>query len=92
LSTRPLPAEDPKLLVLAITGDNANVFCIYAFDRRSAKGSPEALSPPLISVWPRRLAIGESADALLVALTTCSTPARAALATTFSSGLGWPTS
>ena len=40
------------------------------------------------AVCRRRLAIGESALALLVALTTWPTPARAALATTFSSWAG----
>jgi hypothetical protein len=57
-------------------------------ERSSVCGIPAAASPASISAWPRRRAIGESAEALLVALTTCATPARAALATTFSSWAG----
>jgi hypothetical protein len=51
-------------------------------ERSSVWASPEAARPASISAWPRRRAIGESADALLLALTTWPTPVRAALATT----------
>jgi hypothetical protein len=52
--------------------------------------NPEALKPTSMSFCQRRRAIGESAEALLVALTTKLTPARAALATTLSSWAGTP--
>jgi hypothetical protein len=45
---------------------------MYALDRSSVWASPEAASPASISACPR-LAMGESADALLLALTTCPT-------------------
>jgi len=51
-------------------------------------GTPEAARPASISVCQRRRAMGESADALLLALTMCPTPARAALATAVSSCAG----
>src|SRR3984957_2915466 len=82
---RPLPAEEPKLLVAVIAGASASTFCMYALDRSSVWGIPEAASPASISACQRRRAIGESAEALLVALTTWPAPALAALATTLSS-------
>jgi hypothetical protein len=53
-----------------------------------AGGGAEAARPASISACQRRRAIGESAGALLVALTTWPAPALAALATTLSSWAG----
>ena len=69
-------------------GQGEDILHIGVGAQQRVAGIPAAARPASISAWPRRRAIGESADALLVALTTCATPARAALATTFSSWAG----
>ncbi len=58
---------------------------MYALDRSRVCGIPEAARPASISACQRRRAMGEAAEALLVALMTCPAPARTALRMTLSS-------
>lgn len=58
---------------------------MYALLRSSVHPSPEPSRLCSMACWSRRRAIGESAEALLVIFTTCSTPAATALSTTASS-------
>ena len=88
MPARPLPAAEPKPLDRGDRrhqGEDVLHVGVRSQQRVRDSGGGQAAS---ISAWPRRRAIGESADALLVALTMCPTPARAALAMTFSSCAG----
>jgi hypothetical protein len=68
MPVRPLPAAEPKLLVAAMAGASARMFCIYALDRSNVCRIPEAARPTSISACQRRRATGESAEALLAAV------------------------